>query len=111
MHNFDEISEDGAMTLRWASNRTWTFGGRFIVKSAWTYVGMVHPRRASDAQTFIFTMNLGHQTPPVLYFIRFERPDTGSHLFFVAISLETGWRGTIKGGVLYTIHCTLIADS
>ena len=69
MHNFDEISDDGAMTLRWASNRTWTFGGRFIVKSAWTYVGMVHPRRASDAQTFIFAMNLGRQTLPyrILY--------------------------------------------
>ena len=64
MHNFDEISEDGAMTLRLASNRTWTFGGHFDDKNAWTYVGMVHPRRASDAQTLIFAMNLGRQTLP-----------------------------------------------
>ena len=53
----------------------------------------------------------GPPDAPVSYFVRFERPDTGRYVFLVGFSSETGWRGTIKGGVLYTIHCTLIADS
>ena len=54
----------------------------------------------------------GPPDAPVSYFVRFGAPGYGKSPFFLeAISWIPVLPGTIKGGVLYTIHCTLITDS
>ena len=59
VHNLFKNCEDVAEQLGGGSAHIWTFRCQFIVRSAWTSVGVVALERVADAETFIFATKMG----------------------------------------------------